>query len=209
MATARTDLMPTRWTLIQRLKTWDDQESWREFFDAYWKLIYGTAIKSGLTAVEAQEVVQETIISVSRKIGEFEANPAAGSFKGWLLQLTRWRILDQVRKRCPFSRPADHAADTPRTPTTARVPDPAGLELDKVWDEEWQHNLISAALDRLQARIDARHYQIFYLYVIREVAVDQVAAATGVKPADVYLIKHRLMPLFEQALRHVERVQSP
>ena len=46
--------IPTRWSLISRLKDWDDRESWKDFFDAYWKLIYGVAIKSGLTHPEAQ-----------------------------------------------------------------------------------------------------------------------------------------------------------
>src|SRR6266705_1958297 len=93
------ELLPTRWTLIERLKNWDDQESWREFFDTYWKLIYGTAIKSGLTHTEAQDVVQETIVSLSKSMKNFRADPAFGSFKSWLLNLTRWRITDQVRKR--------------------------------------------------------------------------------------------------------------
>src|SRR5260370_35090593 len=89
------ELIPTRWTLIKRLKHWDDHESWREFFDLYWKLIYGVALKSGLTPAEAQDVVQETIISVCKNIKQFKADPAYGSFKSWLLKLTRWRGLDQ------------------------------------------------------------------------------------------------------------------
>jgi RNA polymerase sigma-70 factor (ECF subfamily) len=207
MPTGRQELLPTRWTLIQRLKRWDDQEGWREFFDTYWKLIYSAALKSGLTAVEAQEVVQETVISVSRNIGDLQPTPEAGSFKSWLLQLTRWRIIDQVRKRRSFAGPGQPSADTTGTSTTARIPDPAGLELEKVWDEEWQTNLIQAALERVERQTSAKHYQIFYLHVIREVPVDKVAAATGVKPNDVYLVKHRLMPLFEKAVRAVESNQ--
>ena len=55
--------IPTRWSLISRLKDWDDRESWKNFFDTYWKLIYGAAIKAGLSDVEAEEVVQETVIT--------------------------------------------------------------------------------------------------------------------------------------------------
>lgn len=44
----------------------------------------------------------------------------------------------------------------------------------------------------------------FYLYVIRGTSAEKVAAATGVKPNDVYLVKHRLTPLFEKAVRAVE-----
>src|ERR1051325_10984134 len=51
------ELLPTRWTLVERLKNWDDQESWRQFFDTYWRLIYGVALKAGLTESEAQEEI--------------------------------------------------------------------------------------------------------------------------------------------------------
>src|SRR5437016_3792444 len=99
-------LLPTRWTLIERLKNWDDQESWRQFFDTYWKLIYGVAIKSGLTHPEAQDVVQESVISVCKSMHNFKADPAYGSFKACLLNLTRWRITDQVRKLSRNSKPS-------------------------------------------------------------------------------------------------------
>ena len=56
------DSIPTRYSLLSRLQDWDDQESWRVFFDTYWRLIYSVAARSGLTESEAQDVVQETII---------------------------------------------------------------------------------------------------------------------------------------------------
>ena len=83
------------------LANWDDQRRWQEFFDTYWKLIYSAARKSGLTDAEAQEVVQETVITVAKNIDKLKYDPAIGSFKGWLLQITRWRIADQFRKREP------------------------------------------------------------------------------------------------------------
>ena len=81
--------LQTRWSLIGRLKDWGDQQSWQEFFDAYWKLIYSIALKAGLSDAEAQDVVQETVLSVAKKMPEFKCDPAAGSFKSWLLTLTR------------------------------------------------------------------------------------------------------------------------
>ena len=198
------ELIPTRWSLIKRLRDWDDQESWREFFDTYWKLIYGTAVKSGLSDVEAQDAVQETVISVCRNIQGLQATPEAGSFKNWLLRMTRWRIIDQIRKRYPARPSSCRADDSDETSTTDCIPDPAGVPLEKVWEEEWRGNLTSAALARVERQANARHYQIFYLYAIRGTAVSQVAAATGATPEEVYLVKHRLWPLFEKAMKAVE-----
>src|SRR5947208_13951019 len=94
-------LLATRRSLVDRLANWDDRKRWQEFFDTYWKLIYSAARRSGLTDAEAQEVVQETVITVAKNIDKLKYDPALGSFKGWLLQITRWRIADQFRKREP------------------------------------------------------------------------------------------------------------
>ena len=101
----------------------DDQQSWQEFFDAYWKLIYSVALKAGLSDAEAQEVVQETVISVAKKMPEFKADPAVGSFKSWLLTLTRWRITDQMRKRARSGQALQSAGSH-----DAPVPRATGLE---------------------------------------------------------------------------------
>src|SRR5580704_9290848 len=92
-------LIPTRYSLLSRLQNWDDWESWKDFFDTYWRLIYSVAIKSGLTETEAQDVVQETLISVAKDIQKFRHDRKLGSFKGWLRNVTRWRVADQLRKR--------------------------------------------------------------------------------------------------------------
>src|SRR5215468_7208088 len=93
------ELLPTRASLLNRLKDWQDEVSWKAFFDTYWRLIYGVARKAGLSDAEAHDVVQETVISVARKIEGFVYDPAVCSFKTWMLQLTRWRIINQLNKR--------------------------------------------------------------------------------------------------------------
>ena len=40
---------------LARLQDLTDQESWKDFFDTYWRLIYSVAIKSGLSDAEAQD----------------------------------------------------------------------------------------------------------------------------------------------------------
>ena len=49
MADEPDEFLPTRRTLLSRLKNREDEQSWKDFFDTYWKLIYGVAIRAGLT----------------------------------------------------------------------------------------------------------------------------------------------------------------
>src|SRR5947207_3100996 len=93
------DPIPTRQSLLARLKDVGDQQSWCEFFDTYWRLIHVTAVKAGLTQSEAEEVVQEVMIAAAKKMPGFTYDPAKDSLKGWLLAVTRWKVADQFRKR--------------------------------------------------------------------------------------------------------------
>ncbi len=197
-------LIPTRRSLLTRLKNWDDQESWKDFFDTYWKLIYGVAIKAGLNDAEAQEVVQETVIAVAKQMGAFKYDPQIGSFKGWLLHTTRWRISDQLRKRrgesAAFGR--EHSRST-RTGTVERIPDPSGSNLEAIWEKEWRNNIFAVALQRVRQRVDARQYQIFDLYVIKEWPVKKIAATLNVSPGQVYLAKHRVSVLVKKEITNL------
>ena len=204
------ELLATRWTLIERLKNWDDQESWRQFFDTYWKLIYGVAVKSGLTHPEAQDVVQETVMSVCKSMHTFKADPAYGSFKAWLLNLTRWRITDQFRKRrrgvnAREELPKSGAnGDTTSTPVEERVSDPAVNALEAIWNDEWEKHIVDAALEKVKQQSSAKHYQIFYLQAIKQIKSTKVAETLNVNVDQVYLIKHRLTKIFEEALKELE-----
>ena len=76
------EMAPMRRSLVSRLKNWEDNASWQEFFDTYWKLIYSVAIKAGLSDEEAEDVVQETVVSVAKKMDSFKYDPADGTTLG-------------------------------------------------------------------------------------------------------------------------------
>jgi len=199
------ELIPTRRSLLTRLKDWEDRDGWKEFFDTYWRLIYGVALKAGLTETEAEEVVQETVVAVAKQMPTFRYN-AAGSFKAWLLQITRRRIVDQFRKRQPWDQAGTPSGcdDSSRTATAERIP-AEELDLQPAWDEAWERNLMDAALQRVKSRVTPRQYQIFDLYVLREWPVREVARTLHVNTAQVYLAKHRVSGLVREELRRLEK----
>lgn len=99
MDESQEEFLPTHASLLARIKDLSEDDSWLEFFETYWKLIYNTALRQGLTSTEAQEVVQETMIYLSKTMPGFSYDPSRGSFKSWLRNATQWRINDQLRKR--------------------------------------------------------------------------------------------------------------
>jgi len=198
-------LLPTRQSLLSRLKDWEDQESWRQFFNLYWNLIYGFALRWGLSDAEAQEIVQETIIEVAKKMPNFEYDPALGSFKGWLLRLTWWRTCDHLRRR---QREESNfvSSSEPTTPTEAieLVPDPAGADLDAIWDEEWRRNIMTVALEQVKQKVRPKQYQLFDLYAVKGWPLEKVIRTMRVSATQVYLAKHRVAALIKKEVKRLE-----
>jgi RNA polymerase sigma factor (sigma-70 family) len=201
-------LVATRRSLVERLADWGDQQRWQEFFDTYSKLIYSAARQSGLSDVEAQEVVQETVITVAKNIDKLQYDPAIGSFKGWLLQITRWRIVDQFRKRGPAEAKQPRSAEDRATATIERVPDSRGVDLGAVWDAQWKENLLEAAIARVKKRIEPKQFQIFDCYVRKEWPAQKVAERLGVSIGQVYVARHRVGSLLKKEIRALERRSS-
>jgi RNA polymerase sigma-70 factor (ECF subfamily) len=204
---AETDALATRWTLIRKVSNPDcDEQSWRDFYHLYKKLIYAVARKAGLSHEESEDVVQETMRSVCDKIRDFVPDPARGSFKNWLLQMARWRMTDQFRKRPKSAQSEAPARDGTRsTATIERIPDPASQRLDALWEETWQKELFAKAVEKVKKEISPEQFQIFDFYVLRQMPVSKVTRSLGVSLGQVYLARHRTLKLIKKEIAALEK----
>jgi RNA polymerase sigma factor (sigma-70 family) len=196
--------LPTRSSLLFRLKEWNDSASWDEFFQAYNKSIHKIATGRGLTRVEADEVVQETMVAVARHMPEFSYDRAIGSFKSWLFTITRRSIGKHLKKRLTGDSAATSSSHTDLTEELESYIDPApGLE--QQWDEEWRLNLIHLAMDRVRRRIKPKQYQLFDLYVTQHLPLEQVKKMLNVSSAQVYMAKLRVSAMVRHEVNLLEK----
>lgn len=197
------ELIATRATLINRLKDWQDQGSWQDFFDTYSRLIYSMAIKAGLTPEEAKDIVQETTFSVAKHMPTFSYDPSLGSFKSWLLNLTRWRIVDHVRRKGRSPQIVHEEVPDGETQVINRIADPDGVDLSTFWDDEWEKNLIKVAVDKVKRQVDPQKFQVFDFYVNKGWDPEKVADSFGIATSQVYLIKHRITEMIRAEVQRL------
>ncbi len=188
----------TRRTLLSRLRDVGDDAGWREFFDTYWRFIYNVARKAGLSEADAQDLVQNVLVSLTKKMPGFHYDPARGKFKAFLMLVVRsrlaefWRNGAQARERTVPLNP--EAVDNASAP--------ADLEL--VWDEEWRRTMRETALERVQQQVSARQFLIFDLAIVRQRPVEEITRALEINVAQVYMAKMRVKRLVEKELRKLD-----
>jgi RNA polymerase sigma factor (sigma-70 family) len=202
--------LPTRQSLLSRLRDWEDQAGWREFFERYWRLIYNVACRSGLGDAEAQDVVQNTFIYLSRRMPRFHYNRQCGSFKSWLRVVTRSRISVYRRREMAADKLMRDPLPLPDSESEASnwiegFPDPSGDVLDRQWQREWEENLVRMAMRELRQQVGPRQLLIFRLGTLGDLPLGQVAKKLGVSVAQVYLARHRVGKLFKAEVQRLRR----
>jgi RNA polymerase sigma-70 factor (ECF subfamily) len=186
------DFLPTRASLLSRLNAADEDGSWREFFDLYWKLIYNAARKKGLSAPEAEDVVQETMITLMKELPGFKYDRAKGTFKGWLMTLTYRRISDLLRKRrdqASMSEVLEMAADS---------------EFERAWSEEWRQNLIDTAVRRVRERTSPHSFQVYSLNILQKKGPRATARILNMSVAGVYMASFKVGNLIKSEIQKLK-----
>jgi RNA polymerase sigma-70 factor (ECF subfamily) len=94
--------------------------------------------------------------------------------------------------------------ETQRTATVERLPDPASLDLDALWEEEWRRDLFALAVERIKGQVSPEQFQIFDFYELRQMPAAKVARSLGVNLGQIYLARHRVLKLIKKEVKALE-----
>ncbi|HWB04224.1 MAG TPA: sigma-70 family RNA polymerase sigma factor [Verrucomicrobiales bacterium] len=189
------DFERTRRSLLTRLKNWDDKKGWKEFMDRYGKFIFSIGMRSGLSREEAEDVVQDTVVSVAKKIPDFRYQGDKGSFKAWLLMIIKSRIVDLLRKK--YRRLPDSGAYMPDDPTGTSVEARIAQKEDElshstIWQSEWEKHVLDSALNCVKDRVTPKHFLAFRMCTQQGKSAGEVSKALGIPLPMIYVIRHRV-----------------
>jgi RNA polymerase sigma-70 factor (ECF subfamily) len=154
--------------------------------------------------------VQETVIAVARRMPEFRYDPARGTFRQWLLRITRRRIIDRLRRMYrepPKANISPEALDEDGQHVAA-VTDKSAGAIEAAWDEEWEKSTFNAALAEVRAAANPLYFQIFDYCVLKEWPASKVAATLGINAAQVYLAKHRIAQAMKRSVRRIDEERT-
>ena len=84
----------TTWMLSVRDER--DRAAFVSLFDFFAPRLKGFVMRSGLSAGQAEEIVQDVMLTVWRKAGQFD--PARAQVSAWIYQIARNRQIDMIRK---------------------------------------------------------------------------------------------------------------
>lgn len=189
----------TRITLIERIKDTSNNSAWEDFVSVYKKMIINWAIYMGCSQSMAEDVFQESIISLLGNLPNFEYNPTKGRFRGYLKTLVYRRVKDAFRRKKLTYENELSNDDGPVNfiNGVGDIHEPEEAQLDLMWVT----SVVSHALKNAKNKVDSLTYESFRLYAIENLKVSEVCKKLGInKEGTVYQQKSRFLKLVSKEL---------
>ena len=186
--------MVTSKTLLRRVRDPEDRAAWHEFFAIYAPLLENYARAHGLSAGDAEEVRDQCLEVIARKMPDFEYRAPApgtrGGFQGWLYRIAKGKIVDLLRK--PSTRQVE-------TGELGGLVDPEPGP-DELWDRHWRGEHLRYALAEVKRRESPASYGAFELLLVEELSVPEVCARLNLNANQVYKAKSRVLRRVRETL---------
>jgi RNA polymerase sigma factor (sigma-70 family) len=176
----------TRVSLLNRVQAGGD-EAWREFFAGYGGLIVRYALSRGLSAADAEDARQLTLLKLTHAMRSFEYDRRKGRFRSYL-----HRVVVSAISEMKLARPAREAAIVASESAAARDGTDAPSDADPLWDREWLNHHYRRAMETMRRTRDARSMEVFAALVAGE-STDSAAERFAMSADAVRKIRQRLL----------------
>jgi RNA polymerase sigma-70 factor (ECF subfamily) len=181
-------MIPTSASLLGQLCKGQDA-AWQRLVDLYTPLIRGWLNRHSVPAHEADDLVQEVLAVVLRRLPDFQHNQRTGAFRAWLRTITVNCVRDfwksnRIRPKAPggsdFGSYLDQLSDSAHP-------------LSQAWDREHDLYVTRRLLDMIKPQFEPQTWLAFQRVALEEVAPQQVATELGISVNAVFIAKSRVL----------------
>ncbi len=195
------DAWMTRETLLNRVRRQHDEEAWKEFVHYYRGYVYNIALRMGLSHHDAEEVVQNVMLKLWRRLPEFQYDASKGRFRGWLCTVTANKVKLLKRHK---SHDLDRLAPGEREELTRYLQEINATPSDELAEQEWATYVMTVAWKQVRKEFGENEKAAFEM-LSKGAGVEEVSQKLGLATSSVYVYKKRVTDRLKQEVSRLNR----
>jgi RNA polymerase sigma-70 factor (ECF subfamily) len=186
----------TSYSLLQRLRSQPDAESWRRLVALYTPLIQGWLRQHDVASADADDLTQEVMTVVVQELPNFQHNQKRGAFRSWLRTITvhRLRVLWRARQHRPAA-----TGDGNFLQMLDELEDP-NSGLSRLWDQQHDQHVARRLMELVEPQFEPTTWRAFRRLVLDGVKAADAAAELHLSVNAVLLAKSRVLSRLRQEM---------
>jgi RNA polymerase sigma-70 factor (ECF subfamily) len=183
----------TRQSLIVQLRDPTARRAWEEFVQLYQAVVYRVARSRGLQDADAEDLTQEVLMTVARKVEDFDFSKA-GSFRGWLLKITRDLVVNKLTRETK----AIGSGDSEVLQLMNQHPDREATCTLLLF--EHRRALLAQAATRLRPTIRGETWDAFWLTAVEGLSISEAAARLNKSEGAIRVARCRVLAQLKKVI---------
>jgi RNA polymerase sigma-70 factor (ECF subfamily) len=185
-------------SLFERLRQpGASQADWDRLVAIYAPFLRGMLLCHSLQGADVDDLVQDVLAVLVRKLGQFRHNGKGGAFRTWLRAIVANEVRAFYRRRRNRPEPADPQDEA----SPLLLLEQADSELSRRWDEEHDRHVMVRLLEIIRPEFTPPTWQAFERSALQGRPAAEVAAELGLTANAVCIARSRVLRRLRQEAR--------
>lgn len=184
-------------SLLDALRSGQDQLAWSRFYAKYSHRIVRWCAVWGIQSDQAEDIVQETFLSVYKSIGRFQYDPHR-SFRSWL-KTVAWRAWINLEGKPEFTN-----LPLKRNGQSFVSIDQIRTEFLREFDSMAYTEIFAIACERIRPKVDPVHWSAFLMSYYDSIPGPVVASTLGLSLGSVHTATCRIRKLIRDEVQKID-----
>ena len=157
--------------------------------DIYQPLIQNWLARFGAPNSDLNDLSQNVLAVVVRRLPEFEHQGQPGSFRAWMRNICRNCVLEFWRAK--KIQPVATGKSSFQEELNQLADDTS--ELSRKWNQDYDQFVLNSLMSRIKSDFNQRTWKAFQLFAIDGLKASEVAKQMGISENSVFIAKSRVM----------------
>lgn len=181
-------------SLLDRLQSPEDAEAWQRLVTLYTPLIRHTLQKHSVSQQDLDDLTQDVLSIVVRKLPDFRREPRPGAFRCWLRTIAGNCLRDFWRRR--KGSPNGVGGDEMLAQLAELAAPDSGVS--RQWDQEHDLYVTRGLLELIRPEFEEQTWKVFERFAVDGLSAGEVASELGISQNAVFIAKSRILRRLRQ-----------
>lgn len=187
----------TRQTLIVNIRNQHNDAAWEDFVFYYRAWIFTVVLRLNVAKADADDVVQRVLLTLWKKLPEFEYQPERCKFRSWMSNVIRKEVLQYFRTRGRYQRRLEKAGEQ-EIDNGVELPD-----IYSIAEDEWKSHVSSLAWQNIKDDFQGKAAQCFLLFSEGK-SVEEICEQLEIKANSAYKLRSRVVDRLCKEIRRLD-----